>query len=442
MPLTRSLTLYFVLATLTFGTASALDLHQAQEVLFRDNPDLSILRLEIERAQDQVQESQAAWLPSVDALGNYTYTTEVSHLKLDLPIPPPTGTHLDRPIGDHDKVEVGFDVTYPLFTGFTRGRNVQAKRAGVKSREAQSLGARNQMSLKLASMFYAWQLANAQAEYQGKVLEHARDLAKQLNDYVRAGTAVRSVALGADAKAKAAEVDELSAESLRDSLAYEVLDFLGARDSAVSIGATTLEKDTLAGGEPDWKAEDVGAALRPDIEALDQSVAQTRLGESALAGQKLPQVFGMAGFRYANPGLNLAGDEYMPYGILGLQLKWNIFDGTRNRAQRLQLEVQAREIQEQKRKLILDWKKIMATAKLQYARGTAQYAAAQASREAARASAVDLERQFNAGVATGLDWTEARNNQARAELMMDQAKTLQRMAVLQWEYAAGKELKY
>lgn len=418
----------------------ALTLREAQEALFRDNADLAVLRLESERAESQWSEARAAWLPSVDALGNYSYTTETPSLNLDLPFPPPGGTHIDKALGDHDKVELGADASYALFTGFARGNATAARRAGAQASEAKERAARNQMSLRLAGLYYAWQLAAANAEYQTKVLQHARELQKQLEDFVKAGTAVRSRALTAQARAKAAEVDQLSAENTRDSLAYEVFDFMGRRDTA-GASPEALAPDTSALPPPDW-TDSSGAAQRPEIEALDRNEDQARLSGKALLGQKWPQLYAMAGWRYANPGLNMADDAFMSYGILGVQLKWNLFDGSKNGQQRRQLDIQGRILEEQKRKLRGEWWKSLRSARLQYDRWEAQWAAAQASRDAARASAADLKRQFEAGVATGIDWLEARNNEARAELMMDQARTMQRLAALQWRYAAGKELRF
>ena len=46
--------------------------------------------------------------------------------------------------------------------------------------------------------------------------------------------------------------------------------------------------------------------------------------------------------RYGNPGLDLNGDAFMAYGLAGVQLRWNLFDGFRNRQQRRQLRLQAR----------------------------------------------------------------------------------------------------
>src|SRR5689334_17924349 len=113
------------------AAARALTLGEAQTALFRDNPDLAVLRLESERAESQWRESRAAWLPSLDALGSYSYATESSRLTIDLPFPPPGGTHVDKSLGNQDRVEMGADLSYAVFTGFARGNNVAARRANL-----------------------------------------------------------------------------------------------------------------------------------------------------------------------------------------------------------------------------------------------------------------------------------------------------------------------
>lgn len=423
-------------------SATALTLSEAQARLFRDNPDLAVLRLEAEKAVSQATEAEGAWFPSVDALGNYSFTTESSRLRFDLPFPAPGGTTLDRSLGDQDRVELGLDATVPLFTGFTRGYAIEARQAQARSRENLTLAAQNQFSLRLALLFHGWQLAGAQARYQAKVAGHARDLQKQLADFVKAGTAVRSRALAAEARALAAEVDRLAAENARDSLALEVLDFIGRGDPEVTL--TALVPDTAEAAPAPWEndASATPSMERPEERAYVDGILQSRLGAKALRGQKLPQIYGMAGMRYANPGLNMAEDEFMAYGLAGLQLKWNLFDGFRNRQQRKQLDLQARVLEEQRRKQRNEWDKARQGARLQYARWTAQFEAARASREAAASAAQDLQKQLDLGLSTETELTEARNNEARAELVMEQARTFRKLALLQWEYAAGRELRF
>lgn len=430
--------------------ACALTLSEAQALLFRDNADLAMLRLEAEKAASQAEEAKGAWFPSVDAVGSYGFTTETPRLRLDLPLPAPGGATLERSLGDQDKVEVGLDATVPLFTGFSRGHAVEARQAQARAREAQSRAAHNQLSLRLAALFYAWQLASRQAEYQAKVGEHARQLAAQLGGFVKAGTAVRSRALAAEARARAAEVDFLAAEGTRDSLALEVLDFIGGGHEAAATGtgpavagvSGILVADTTGPGAPPWLDAPEGGGHRPEEHALEESLLQARLGAKALAGQRLPQIHGMAGIRYGNPGLNMNDDEFMAYGLAGVQLKWNLFDGFRNRQQRRQLHLQARVIEEQRRKLRNEWKKALETSRLQHARWSAQLEAAQASREAARAAAADLQLQLESGLATEVDLTEARNHEARADLVVQQARTFQKLAQLQWRFAAGREMRF
>lgn len=428
------------------SSSEGLTLSAAQARLFQGNPDLAVLRLESDRAASQVKEAQADWLPSVDASGSYNFTTEAGRLRLDLPFPAPGGTSVDRALGDQDRVELGLDMSVPIFTGFSRGHAVEARQAQARAREAQVMAARDRMSFRLAGLFYGWQLARAQAAWLARAADHARELEAQLSGFVAAGTAVRSRALTAAARAKAAEVDRLAAENTRDSLALEVADFLGlaGEGPASPSGILALVPDTMPPPAPPWDGSeaDSASASWPDDRVLEEGLAQARAGSLALRGRKLPQVHGMAGMRYANPGLNQTEDEFMAYGVAGLQLKWNLFDGFRNREQRRQLGIQEKVVAEQRRKLRLDRHKAMEGARLQHARWTAQLQAARAAREAARAAAADLARQLEAGLATEADLLEARNNEARADWQVEQAVILQKLAVLQWRHAAGKELRF
>jgi len=444
----RSLALPALALLAPAGGAAPLTLSEAQALLFRDNPDLAVQRLQAEEAQSRAREAQGAWYPSVDALGNYLFNTETSRLVLDIPGPGGVGgTSINRVLSDHDQAEMGVDAAVPLFTGFARGYDVESRQAQARSRASETLAARNRLSLRLAMLFAGWQLADAQARYEARVVEYSRMLEGQLADFVRAGTAVRSRALAGQARTLAAEVDRIAAENARDSLALEVLSFLGGGlDPA--FGPADLAADTSPvpappwGGAPDGDSAGSAGAARPEEKAFEEGIHGLRLGQKALAGRRLPQVLGRVGVRFANPGLNVAKDEFMAYGQAALQLRWNLFDGYRNRQQRVQLELQARSLEEQRRKQRAEWEKARRSARQQYARWSAQWEAAQASREAARSAAGDLQRQFELGLATEVDLMEALNNEARSELIMEQARTFRKLALLQWEYAAGREMRF
>lgn len=434
------------------GEAAPLTLAEAQVLLFRDNPDLAVQRLQAEEAQSRAREAQGAWYPSVDALGNYLFNTETSRLVLDIPGPGGVGgTSINRVLSDHDQAEVGVDASVPIFTGFARGYEVESRQAQARSRASETLASRNRLSLRLAMLFAGWQLADAQARYEARVVAYSRKLEGQLADFVRAGTAVRSRALAGQARTLSAEVDRIAAENARDSLALEVLSFLGrGLDSA--LGPADLAADTSPPPAPPWEGAPEGyaesgaagdsGASRPEERAFEEGINGLRLGRKALAGRRLPQVLGRVGLRFANPGLNVAKDEFMAYGQAALQLRWNLFDGYRNRQQRVQLELQARSLEEQRRKQRTEWEKARRSARQQYARWSAQWEAAQAAREAARSAADDLQRQFELGLATEVDLMEALNNEARSELIMEQARTFRKLALLQWEYAAGREMRF
>lgn len=427
------------------GPAGALTLGEAQALLFRDNPDLAVMRLEAEQAASRAVEAKGTWFPSVDALGNYNFNTETTRLVLDVPTPAGV-SRINRVLTDHDQAELGLDASVPLFTGFSRGYEIESRLALARSRESDALAAQNRLSLRLAMLFSGWQLAEAQARYESRVVAYSRQLERQLEDFVKAGTAARSRALAGQARTRSAEVERIAAENARDSLALEVLNFLG-RGEGDGLGPGSLVADTSPAPAPPWDSaardgEEGGGGIRPEERAFEEGILGARLGSRAVAGRRLPQVSGRLGMRFANPGLDVAKDAFMTYGLAGLQLRWNLFDGFRNREQQRQMELQVRQIAEQRRKQRNEWDKARRSARLQYARWTAQWEAAQASREAAHAAASDLRRQFELGLATEVDLMEALNNEARSELVMEQARTLRKLAVLQWEYAAGKEMRF
>ncbi len=429
----------FALGMLLLGKTSlyALSLHDAQTQLFKGNLDLAILDLQKSQLTEAKSEAQAIWHPSIDAFGNYNYTTEVGHLTL--PLQPPLQP-IQRELGDHDRMEFGIDATYPLFTGFAGQNNIRSKKFAIASQEANIKALKNQMSLRLAGLYTAWSNADKQANFQNKTVEYAQQFTQQTEKFWKAGLVVKTQTLAAVARLKTAELELLATQNTRDSIRLELQSFLQVsleNNKPDTVIITALKTETES-NLYDTSQNKVHA----EIEALSLTQQQLDYQQKALGGQKLPQLFGMVGYRYANPGLNQTDDKFMNYGLAGLQLKWNLYDGTKNHSQRQQLRVQKQILETQKQKQISEFNKALAASQLQINKWDKQIIVVQASWEAANALAEDLRKQQGNGLATALEWLEAKNNLAKAQLQMEQAQNLKNLAVIQWQYAAGKELQF
>ena len=138
----------------------------------------------------------------------------------------------------------------------------------------------------------------------------------------------------------------------------------------------------------------------------------------------------------------MGGDDFMGYGLVGLQVKWNLFDGLKVRAQWEQYSARLEQIDIERTRVVERLTRTFETAKNQVNSSANRLVAAEASAEAARALAQDLENSLAAGMVTTADYLNALVNLAQAELVAEQARTAKKVAMLKMLYAMGKKIEY
>ena len=344
-----------LLASLTATQADAqttplttpLTLAQAQRLLVTSSPELRLERLGTDKAEAQVSEARSAYWPSLDVFGSYQALTEKNHIAITLP--PPSNTHIDRTMGDYDREEYAVDLTLPLFGGGARRQQVLSRTAAGYATQAGTQAQENALALRLAATYCAWHSADAAGKVQGEVATRYRDYAERVTAQVKQGAALPSQASTARARWLNAQAELQAAQDNRDSI---------GRAAALLLGLSPETPVTFAAEAPAASLVTSGltsAATRPDLLALDRSAESLDHQQSGLIGQRFPSLTGMVGYRLANPGLNLGTNDYMHYGVFGLQARWNLFDGFRNRSQRAQLEAQQASVRVDKERRSAAW---------------------------------------------------------------------------------------
>jgi outer membrane protein len=416
-------------------------LAEAQQALWENNVDIAVAKLEKQVAESQWRESKAAFYPSLDVSGNYSILTEKNHLELNLPLGSPTGVSVSRDLGDHDRWETGIDLTYPLFTGFARERQVESQKHLAQSQASREAAIRNQASLKLAGYFFAWQAAKAGLDYKEAQCALARNQLSVAETQYKQGMVTDRAVLAARSQWLTVENERLIAINQVDSLQIEAAQYL-----RISSEMTwkPLEKpwampDTLTASLGGDTASD---QARPEIQSLVSQKEALASREAALRGQDLPTLGAMAGWRYANPGLNLAGTEAMGYGLAGLQLKWNLWDGGRQRMQRVQMQQKRQQIDLEMTRWNSDWKKSSSIAARQFARWRNQVSMAQAALETAEKSLQEARNKLAQGLATPTDTLETFVQAERARMLQNQSIAMQCLTFCQWKFARGETLVF
>jgi outer membrane protein TolC len=417
-----------------------LTLAGAQAQLFKNNLDILTAEVELRKANDDLAEAHSGWFPSLDASASYSYLTEKSKLHLQLDpgqlFPGNPAVSIDRAVGANDRNEFGLDLTYPFFTGFSRYYAVTGGKEAVAAKQAALDAVKNRASLALGLLFFQWELSYKQAALRKTLVEQLDTYAGQVTAQHKAGVALQSKLLDAQARLQLARVDLVMAEDQSDSLRRELMSIILSKDYSLlpdTMARTAL--DTLPVPKS-VKTE------RPELIALDHAGAQIDEMRKALRYRHFPSLFGVAGLRYGRPGLSMGKNLYMGYGLLGLQLKWNLFDGFRTQAQGALLQRRLDLIDIERTRQIETIERTFERAKKQVNTAAERLAACEAAREAARALTNDLKNSLAAGTATTADYLNAMANQAQAELLVEQAKTSKKTALLRMWFAAGKTIKY
>jgi outer membrane protein TolC len=433
-----------LIAALVPAPSFGLSLRQAQESLLNNNLDIVMAYQDYCKKSYEEAEAKAIWYPSLDVVGNYNYFTEKNSIEFPADLPPPLSALGGKALamGNYYRAEAGLDLSYPLTTALVNIYNVRYRRLGLRSKDAQTAGLKNQLSFRLGALYFAWALSYSQVEVHQTLVQQLTNQAAQARNLATGGLASSSKVLDALARLASEQADLVTAQNQSDSLRLELVNFTQCRDSALLPESYSFGLDSAAAASLD--TVNLNTA-RPELAATDLFISQQAALSDIIGGQKYPNLVASVGYRYANPGLKMGGSDFMGYGQAGLQLKWSttsLFGWSGPSNQQKQTSYQIEIAKYQKQQMIDSWNNAIKNAKLQVTRAMRQHDAAQAALTAAEAVVADAKNGLAAGTITQTDYLNAITARARADLSVRQAAFMKNMAILQLYFAAGRELKF
>jgi outer membrane protein TolC len=292
---------------------------------------------------------------------------------------------------------------------FSSIRRFQASRAGVSAAGADLDTAREQVTAQVARAYLAAVRADADVETVQADVELSKALLAQARDQKEAGIGTgievtrASVQLANDQQRllvannarRSGHLQLLRAMNLRLDTELELTDKLGY----VPVDPLTLET-----------ARAEALKQRPDLKAQQEREANARLSASATKLERLPSVGAFADYGSIGTGFNNA----LPTRTYGISVKLPLFDGYRRDARRAESASQYRAEQvrtnDLKEQIELDVR--LALDALHSADD--QVKVAKDGLDLAGNELTQARRRYSAGVASGLEVTDAQTRLARA----------------------------
>ncbi len=258
-------------------------------------------------AQLRVKNSQITWFPQLNLVGQSTYQSDVTQLSL-----PPQFQGLAKPV-DKDQHKLYLEMSQMIFDGGLAKNQKLVEQASGQVQAAQQLLAMHELKFKVVGAYFATLLADVNQKQLDALAKLLQKRQADIQSGINAGTILKSSL--ASIKAELLKVEQQKIEVAQAKVyALQVLSTL----SGVSIDSTM--QFALPASIPTYNGE------MAEVQVIDYEIQR----QSAILGltgvKRMPQLalFGQAG--YGKPGLNMMGNAWDTYYLVGAKLSWNLWD--------------------------------------------------------------------------------------------------------------------
>lgn len=292
-----------------------------------------------------------AWLPTLDANGNFIYNSSVIDMTDVLgTIPLPGIADFINPL-PHEQYRVTLDINQMIYDGGAiRGARTLEK-AGHAVSEKQTDIDLYKLKEQVNSSYFSILLIKKQKELLSSYLELINKRISSMNSAMKSGVILKSdIDVLMSEKIKLEQ--QLIENEIRQKAMFKIMsDLTGIEiNDSTQLVLPSITDNTTTG------------LNRPEIELFELKRTQLDASLQVIQSKRMPKAFGFATLGYGNPpGNNFFKDEFAPYYILGAGVKWNIFDWNKTRNEKQVITLQQNIMENRKEDLSENLQRILET---------------------------------------------------------------------------------
>ncbi|HWQ52472.1 MAG TPA: TolC family protein [Bryobacteraceae bacterium] len=372
------------------------------------NARLELAGEAVRQAEARSVQARGALLPNLDATVGYQNLTRnlaAMGIRVDLPIP---GFQFPNKVGPFNVFDARASGSQSIFD-FSAIRRYQASRAGIGAARAETENAAEQVAAQVAQTYLAALKTEADLEAVRANIALDEAIVRQAESLKSAGTGTGIEITRARVQLANQQQRLLVVENERRRARLQLLRAMGMRlDTAVEltdrleyvpVDATTLDD-----------ARKAALKARPDLRSQQERESNARLAASATTLERLPSLAAFADYGSIGTGISSA----LPTRTYGLSLRVPVFDGGRRDARRAesaslyrQERIRTTDLQDQIELEIRVALDALASA-------DQQVKVATEGLELAENELAQARRRYDAGVAAGIEVTDAQTRLERA----------------------------
>jgi outer membrane protein TolC len=387
-----------------------LDLRRAVEIALAPDGNVRVALASEYTVQAKARTRQARGflLPDFSlAVGQQNLTRNLEAMGINVQIPYP-GVHFPLFVGPFNVFDARASVTQTLFD-FSSIRRLQAARAAQRAATAEHEAAQNQVADMVARAYLAASSAEAHldaARANVRLAESLLDLARNIKD---AGTGTGIEVTRALVQLANEKQRLLVAESGRQQAHLKLLRTMGlALHTRLELTDRLRYKSVEA--QPIEKAIETALETRPEWKAQKLKEDSTRFNYGAVKFERLPTVSAFGDYGSSGMAIN----DSLATRTIGVQARVSIFDGGRRDARRAEAHSVYRFEQLRTRDLKQQIELELRLAQDNLHSADQQFKVAEEGLALAESELAQARRRYEAGVANGIEVTDAQTRLERA----------------------------
>ena len=362
----------------------------------------------LKQAESRSVQARSALLPDVAGafiFQNLTRNLAALGIQVTTPIP---GFQVPEFVGPFSTMDARVSATQSIFD-LSSYRRFQASKVGVSAARAEFNGSEEQVAAQVARSYLAAVRADADVEAVKANVSLSEAVLQQAENQKAAGTGTGIEVTRARVQLANDRQRLLVAENTRRAAGLQLLRGIGLRlDSDlvltdklryIPVDVVTLEQ-----------AKARATKERPDLEAQQQHESTARLTDKAVKAERLPTLSAFGDYGASGTGF----DGSLPTRTVGISMRVSLFDGWKRDARRAESaslyraeKVKTNDLREQ---IELDVR--LALDELHSAEE--QVKVSKEGLELAENELAQARRRYDAGVAVGVEVTDAQNRLERA----------------------------
>jgi outer membrane protein len=362
----------------------------------------------LKQAESRSTQARSALLPDVSgAFTDQNLTRNLAAMGIQVVTPIP-GFHIPAFVGPFTTMDARVSATQSIFDLSTY-RRFQASKTGVSAAKADVNGSAEQVAAQVARAYLSAVRADADVETSKANVTLSEAVLKQAENQKAAGTGTGIEITRARVQLANDRQRLLVAENARRAAGLQLLRVVGLRLDTdllltdklqyIPVDAVTIEQAKAQA----WKE-------RPDLAAQQEREATARISATAAKMERMPTVAAFGD--YGSSGTFI--DQALPTRTIGISVRVPLFDGGRRGARRVESESQYRtekvKTSDLKEQIELDVR--LALDELHSAEE--QVKVSREGMELAENELAQARRRYEAGVAIGVEVTDAQSRLARA----------------------------